>query len=425
VIVVFIATRAGLVMGAGSFADRFGLKTVYIFGIVTYITAMILIAASPTLGLVVAFRVLQALAVGCLYAVSPAIVAGVFPAHRRGLGMGFTAASQAFGMLAGTLGAGLLVQWFGWQSIFLGRIPFALIALVLGVMFLRTAPRAEDKPPFDLIGALTLLAALLCLVIGLRLGRSEGWTFPPVLILLPLAPAFLLWFWRTERRAAWPVLPPALLRVRGFVAAGSGMFLGHLGVFVIWFIFPFYIADSLGRGPLALGVMLAVMAGFNTGCSALGGWLSDRIGPRSVGSGGLAVMAAGLLLMSLLGQESSLTQVGLRIAIVGSGLGLFVSAAYALMLGSIGPDRYGTASGALSLAQSFGTVFSVATVGGIFALSQQFHLDQLVPTEGGPIPAQTLLLAFQLAFQDVFRLGALVAGVAALIFLLLSPPTSE
>ncbi len=72
VIVAFVATRAGLVLGAGSFGDRFGLKPVYLFGAATYLLAMVLISFSPNLGTMVGFRIIQALSVGCLYAVSPA-----------------------------------------------------------------------------------------------------------------------------------------------------------------------------------------------------------------------------------------------------------------------------------------------------------------------------------------------------------------
>ena len=136
VIVAFIATQAALVMGAGSFADRFGLRPVYIFGATTYLAAMFAIAFSPNLETVVGFRVLQALGTGCLFAVSPAIAAGVFPSRRRGLSMGFAVGSQALGMLAGTIGAGLLVGWIGWEWIFLGRTPFAVAAIILGVWFL-------------------------------------------------------------------------------------------------------------------------------------------------------------------------------------------------------------------------------------------------------------------------------------------------
>jgi MFS family permease len=377
---------------------------------------MFCIALSPNLEMVVGFRALQAVGTGCLYAASPAIAAEVFPARQRGLGMGFTAASQALGMLAGTLGAGFLVQWSGWEAVFLGRTPFTLAALILGVWFLRPQARRGSGIPFDLTGAVTLMAALLSLVIGLRLGRSAGWTSPTVLALLLLAPVFLAMFWRAECRAAWPVLPRELLRVRGFTVSSASMFLAHLGVFVIWFIFPFCISDGLGQSPLILGIMLALMASFNIGFSPAGGWLCDRAGTQRVGVAGLLILALGLLLMSFLGRGSSLFQVGLRISIVGAGLGLFQAAAYALMMNSVSAQRFGTASGALSLAQAFGRVLSVAIIGGIFALSGDYHLGE--PATNGLALTGQGGQAFILAFQDVLRLGRVIVVLGAEVFLL-------
>ena len=415
VIVAFIATRAGLVLGAGSFGDRFGLKPVYIFGAATYLLAMVLIAFSPNLGTMVGFRILQALSVGCLYAVSPAIAAKVFPASMRGLGMGFTAGSQALGMLAGTLGAGLLVRWFDWESVFLGRIPFAVLALIIALKFMKGEERQGSESSFDFAGAFSLVGALLALVIGLRLGRSEGWTSPEVLALLIMAPVLLAAFWTAEKRAEWPVLPLGLLRVRGFAISALCMFLAHLGVFVIWFIFPFYIADNLGRGPFTLGVMLAVMAFLNMGFSGVGGWLSDHIGTFFVGIAGLAVMSLGLLYMGFLSSDSGLAQVALRIAVVGIGLGLFQAAAYSLMLGSVSQDRFGTAAATLSLAQAMGTVLSVAVIGGIFAFSNDHNLSGLANSALTVNERETQ--AFMEAFRDVFWLGAGIAAVGAAVFL--------
>ncbi len=425
VIVAFVAARAGLVMGAGSFADRFGLRRVYLFGVLTYVAAMVAISLSPTLAPVVAFRVLQALGTGCLFAVSPALASQVFPAHRQGLAMGFATASQALGMLTGTLGAGALVAVFGWQAVFFPRIPFLIVALVLAFVFLPAdgshrgqEKSKEDRPPFDAAGAITLLGAFICLVIGLRMGRSEGWTSPIVLALLTLAPLLLVGFWQAERRARWPVLPGDLIKVRGFAVAYSSMFLAHFGVFVIWFIFPFYVADALGRGPGSLGVMLAAMALTNSGFAALGGWLCDRLGVTPVGFFGLAILASGLLAMSFLGGDSTLTQVGLRIAIVGAGMGLFQASAFALMLSSAPRDRRSTASAALSLAQSSGTVLSVAVVGGIFAWTLGNHLAELQTGDPGLAPGAPDLYqqGFILAYQDVFRLGAALVSVGAWVF---------
>lgn len=416
VIVAFIATQAAFVMGAGSFGDRFGLRPIYIFGATTYLASMFFIAFSPNLETLVGFRVLQGVGTGSLFAVSPALAARVFPASRRGLSMGFTVGSQALGMLAGTIGAGFLVGWIGWEWIFLGRTPFAVIAIVLGVYFLEGRRKESSDgenagPAFDVTGAALLVGGLLSLIIGLRLGRSAGWDSPVVLGLLVLAPIFITTFWRVERKAPWPVLPGYLLRIRGFTTSSVSMFLANLGVFVIWFIFPFYVADSVGGGALMLGLMLATLAFFNTIFSGIGGWLCDQFNYLPVGVAGLLVMASGLLAMSLLNTDSDSWEVALRIGIVGTGLGLFQAAAYSLMLGSVPSERFGTASAALSLSQSCGRVLSVAVIGGIFGWRADHHLLEL------GVGADADGLAFIKAFKDVFVIGSSIGLLGAVVFL--------
>ena len=408
VIVVFIATRAGLALGAGAFADRFGLRVVYLFGTVTYLIAMLCLTLSPTLEAMVGFRVLQALGTGCLYSTAPAIAAFIFPDHRRGLSMGFTSASLAFGMVASTLAAGPLVQIYGWQAVYAGRVPLTALALAAGLLAVpsRLSPQASNRR-FDVLGAALVLALLLCLIIGLRLGQSIGWTSPIVIALLALTPVVLAALIRTETRAQSPVLPGALLRLPAFQTATSVMFLGHFSQFVIWFIFPFYITDSLNRGPVTLGIMLATLSACNIVSAPIGGWLCDRWGVRPVGALGLTSVAVGLFAMSALNSDSAIWHPAATIAMVGLGVGWFQSAAYALMLGSVPADRYGTASGAMSLAQASGTVFCVAVVGAIFAaLSDQYALSSAID------PDQ----AFLLAYRDAFRIGATTAVVGAGLF---------
>ena len=410
VIVVFIATRAGLALGAGAFADRFGLRMVYLFGTVTYLASMVCMSLSPTLEYLVGFRVLQALGTGCLYSTAPAIAASVFPEHRRGLSMGFTSASLASGMVMSTLAAGPLVQLFDWPAVFWGRIPLAALALGIGLLAIpsaaglpATAPAA--RPRFDVAGAALTLSLLLCLMIGLRLGQAIGWASPIVVALLTAAPVVLAALVWVERRAESPVLPGALARLSGFQTATGAMFLGHFSQFVIWFIFPFYVTDSLGRSPVTLGILFAIMSTCNILSSPVGGWLCDRWGVRPVGAIGLGLTATGLLVMSALDGGSAIWHPAGAIAIVGLGVGWFQSAAYALMLGSVPSERFGTASGAMSLAQASGTVLCVAIVGAIFAgLSGHYEASR---------PAGE---AFLLAYRDVFRIGAVTAALGAVWF---------
>ena len=134
-------------------------------------------------------------------------------------------------------------------------------------------------------------------------------------------------------------------------------------------------------------------------------------------------MAAGLFYMGFLDSSSGLGQVALRLSIVGVGIGLFQAAAYALMLNSVPAERFGTAAAALSLGQAFGTVLSVAVIGGLFAISSDHHLSGLL--DSGLSLAASESEAFVRAFRDVFWLGAIIAGVGAGVFLFSRGSRSE
>ena len=427
-LVVFMGVRASLVLGAGSFADRFGLRRVYLWGGLAYLVSMFCIALSPDLASVVGFRILHGVGTACMYAVAPAIAANLFPPHRRGLSMGFTTANQALGMVGGTIGAGLLVGagFLGqdWEWVFWGRVPFMALALVLAWLFLDRDPPfsasrngAENNgPSFDLTGTLAMAVGLFALIVGTRLGREIGWDAWQVLALLVLTPTALFLFWRIERTAPWPVLPLGLFRNRGFVVSGACSAFVYLSAFVIWFIFPFYVADTLGRGPEVLGAMLATASLCGVAMSLLGGWLSDRISPRFVASAGLLGIAGGLAMMGLLDSESSLARVTIWVSVAGAGNGLVQAASYSLVMKSVRPERFGTAGAMLSLTQALGSISAIVVLGGVFAMREDHHLAQLMGTMGAESAA------FLRAYRDVFMIGAAVAVAGALVALLGRPP---
>ena len=420
-LVVFMGVRASLVMGTGSFADRFGLRRVYLWGGMAYLVSMFCIALSPDLASVVGFRVLHGIGTSCMYAVAPAIAANLFPAHRRGLSMGFTTGSQALGMVGGTIGAGLLVAsgWLGfdWEWAFLGRVPFMVAALVLAWLFLdRDPPFSKQGPAFDLHGTVAMAIGIISLIIGTRLGRDIGWDAWPVLALLVVTPTALFLFWRIERTAAWPVLPLGMFRNRGFLVAGACSAFVFLSAFVIWFIFPFYVAESLGRGSEVLGAMLAVSSVCGVAMSLFGGWISDRIGTQVVGAVGMLAIAAGLAMMAFLDGESSLAVVTLWVSLAGSGHGLVQAACYSLVMKSVLPERFGTAGGMLALTQALGSITAIVILGGVFALREDHYLSHLAGTMGAES------VAFLRAYRDVFLIGAGVAVVGACVALLGRPP---
>jgi MFS family permease len=415
IIISYVATRAGLAVGAGSFGDLFGLRRVFLVGVLLNGVSLALIAFSPNLGLVFGLRVLQGVGAGGIYAVAPAIAGRVFSSDRRGIAMGVTTAGWAVGTVSGSVGMGYLVHVFGWEAAFLGRVPFCVAALALGWVVLPSQAPSAERPSFDLAGAISLVGCMVSLVLALYLGGRSGWGSPMPVAFLAAFPVFLVTFVYWERRARWPVLDLDLLRLPSFLAACSSLFFVQLGAFVIWFIFPFYMAEGLGRGPTALGLVMAAMASSMSLAAPVAGWLSDRAHPGYVGLAGAVAVALGLAWMANLGQGASLTfDVGVRIAVVGLGLGSLQAAVYSLMLKTLPAGQLGAGSGSLSLSQAMGSVVSVALGGFFFALRSDHHASALAAT--GLTPEAVEVESLIMAFHDTFRVAvvAVLLGIPAL-----------
>ena len=401
IIILYHAARSGTGFGAGGIGDRFGLKRLFMAGVVAYTLAVGLISLQATLGAVVSLRLLQGVGAGILFIVGPALVARAFRRSGRGAALGVTLAALALGQVTATLGGGWLAENVGWQAIFWARVPIGA-AVLLAALFLpgdgRGPVEARAGRPFDWIGAGLLFAAMFLLILALSFARLHGWLARLPVVLAAVSATLLAasWFWHT--RAPNPVLPRGLLTLAAFRAGAVSNVLATVASFVMWFLFPFYVADALGRGPLALGALLAAMSAAGFGGSTAGGWLADRIGDRRSTFAGAALTAAGLVLVGILGADASMTEVVLSVALVGFGFGFHQGAVYALTMRATPREHAGAGSAMLAVAQTIGTVASIAIMTSVLV----WRRDALAPelSEAG-------------AFLAVYRYAYLVAaGVA-------------
>jgi MFS family permease len=163
------------------------------------------------------------------------------------------------------------------------------------------------------------------------------------------------------------VLPPALFRVPELRAGGVSNLLATVASFSMWFLFPFYVADVLGRGPMLLGVLLAAMSAAGFAGSAAGGWLADRLGDRWATFAGAAFTAVGLVCVGALGAEAAVGVVGLCALVVGFGFGFHQGGVYALTLRAAPQERAGAGSAMLAVTQTIGTVASIAILTSILS----------------------------------------------------------
>ena len=405
IIVLYVGSSTSLQLGLGSAADVYGLRRFYIIGLAAYALAVLLIGLAPTLPVVLALRVTQAVGNGLLVASAPALITAIFPSEERGRALGLMSAISTLGMISATLGGGFLVDTFGWRMIFLARVPLTLITILLALLIL-TESRPQERPRFDLRGAVLAAAGLACLVLFLTLGGRIGWLSPTVLLLGIVAAAALTILVRLERGVAYPILDPRMLTHPLLVPVITASFLMFMSTFVNLFILPFYVSDVLKVDAKALGFLLMLTPVIAGSVAPLGGWLSDRMPPAYLTTSALVVSAVAMLWFSTLTAESLVEDVALRMALGGIGLGVFQAANATLIMGAVPRDRLGSGGALISLSMSMGIVTSVALMGGVF--------DGRLATYEATSPDTTQ--AFVLAFRDTYivagALGVLAVAVS-------------
>ena len=402
IIIAYLSVRAAIVIGAGGLADRIGLKRIFVLGLIVYTISVFAIGLTPNLFGIFGLRVVQAIGAGMTFATAPAIVGTAFPKEKRGIGIGIVTAGLALGMVTGTLAAGTLVDGIGWRYIFIFRVPIGLAITLLSLLVIPWG-NATYGPSrsFDLLGLSLLLVGVVTFVFTLSVGSERGWGTGLNLWLLVITVLVFIGFFIVELTVKQPAFKLSALRPRHYPILVLTTFLAFLGIFVIWFVFPFYVSGSLDLGSAQLGFLMAVLGTLQSVASIIGGRLSDRIKPFYLLTAGLIMASFALLWMSALDVHASLLDVAVRISFVGFGLGIFMTASITHALNISSSERYASASAGLSFSQTIGSVCSVSIASSLLSIG-----------DGGQVGE------FLAAFQEVFMLASIVVAVAAFVSLM-------
>ena len=377
IIIMYHGARSGSGFVAGGIADRFGIKWPLVSGIVLYTTAVGLISLQDSLTPIVALRIPQGIGVAILFTLAPALVARAFGPSRRGAALGVTLGAMGLGTFASTLGGGLLGQEIGWPAIFWARIPIG-IALLLATVIALNGNLAQSIPGrtnhrFDLPGSLTVFAALFTFVLAMSFARDGGWLTPLPLVLFALTFVLGLIFAKGKKSGRFTIFPAGLTAFSGFKSGTLSNLLLTVASFVMWFLFPFYVADVMGRSGLTLGALLALMASMNFLGSGIAGWLADRAGDRPIIFIGTILTAIGLVFVGTAGDNPEMSRVMISTAVLGLGFGIHQAAVYALTLRGTPSEYAGSTSAALTVSQTIGTVMSIALMTSLLNWRQSSH----------------------------------------------------
>ena len=291
----YLATLAALLILAGALSDFYGRRRVFIIGLVGFGLTSILSGVSPSLELLVVFRVLQGAAGALLVPCSLSIITATFeePGRSRAFGI-WAAATSATTILGPTIG-GLLIQAISWRVAFLINVPLVLLALYATVQYVEESRDEHATGRFDWLGAFVVAVAVGGLAFGAIRGQAQQWRDPVSFIALGAGAVALVLFPILMARRANPLVPLGLFRVRGFATINLSTLLIYGALYVTFGFQSLFLQGTLGYAAFAAGSVGLPIGLILTFLSTRVGSLAGRLGGRRFLTAGPLTAGAGLL----------------------------------------------------------------------------------------------------------------------------------
>jgi MFS family permease len=382
----YLLVLVALLAPAGRIADAIGRKLVYGYGFVVFSAASAACALAPSLGVLVAFRIVQAVGAAMLQANSVGLVTTSVPPARMRLALCVQAAAQAIGLGLGPTLGGLLTATAGWRTVYWINVPVGCAAVVAGRYLLPRTRHFSRTDSFDWPGALLLAAASSGLLLALSVAGGlplPGWATG---CLACAAVAACAGFGARELHAAFPLIPRALLRSARLALALTGAFFGYLALFGPLVLIPQVLAGVPGR-ELGVGLVLSALpVGFGVAAVGAEAVLPAAVSNRVRGVAGALICSFALAILVFVPRSPA--WIAPLLAVAGLGLGLFVPANNAVIMRSAEAGSASVLGGLVSMARGIGTTFGIALV------TVALHL---APAGAGgradPVPALAVLAA--------------------------------
>ena len=396
---------AGFLMLGGRVSDRVGPRRTLTAALVLFAIASLVGGAATSQQMLIAARCLQGLSGALMAAASLAAITMSFaqgPARHRAIAL--WGAMNGAGGAAGALFGGVITQELGWRWVLLINPPIGVAAAGIAFAVIAQGARRDAAKTFDLPGALTLTIGQIILVYGIVEAGTHGWGSPYFYVPVIIAVVILAMFGLIEARWARDPLVPFGAITGVLRDANTIVFIFSAALFPMWFVSSLYLQEVLGLSPLFAGLAFFPMAFTIMITARQAGRLVGMFGIRSVLTGGLTMLAAGLLLLARIGPTgSSIGFIVLPGILVAMGIGLSIVPSTIAATQSVAPQQAGLASGLVNTSRQAGGGLGIALLIS-FATSYTTHLIG----HNTPVP-NALTSGFRLAYLIAAGLATLAA----------------
>jgi EmrB/QacA subfamily drug resistance transporter len=405
----YILTYGGFLLLGGRLGDLLGRRRMLFTGLSVFAVSSLAAGLATSAGLLVAARLVQGTGAALM---APAALSELTISFREGKDR--NTALGAWGAVSGMAAAGVFLggvisQGPGWRWVFFVNPPVCVM-VAAGAFVLLTGDRGgrTGMRAFDSQGAVLVTGGMLLLVYGLVRAPVAGWGSIQTIVALTGSAVLLLAFARNELRSRNPLVPFAILRVKGLVAADLTQLIAFTGFFTMFFYATLYMQEILRYSPLEAGAAyLPVTAGFAVAGGAAS-QLVTRIGTRPVVVAGCLIAGAGIYYVArvpLHGSYASDLLPGFVVMSLGAGA-VFVSVTAAANAG-VPSDKAGLAAGLLNSSQQVGSALGLAILSAV-AVTRTSHL---LAAQVSPV------VAADAGYHQALLAGSVLMTAAALLAL--------
>jgi EmrB/QacA subfamily drug resistance transporter len=361
----FTLLLASLMLTGGTLGDIYGRKRIFLTGLTIFTLGSLLCALSPTIEVLIGGRAVQGLGAAVMIPSTLAILTNTFTDPReRAQAIGIWAGVSGIALALGPALGGVMVDGWGWQSIFYINVPIGVIAFVTAFKLVKESKNPEGRG-LDIPGQVLAVAGLGTLTYAFIEANSYGWRSPTIVTLMTVGLVALGAFGFWEARTRSPLLQLGFFRNLTFLGSNLVGVAVSFGFFGMVFFLGLFMQNVQGYSPTEAGVRqlastLAVMVS-----AIVSGRIVGRIGARMPVTVGMFLMGSAILAFTQVQADTPYSEYWWLLTILGIGTGLVMSPITTAVMSTVPPARAGMASATLNTNRQVGGVFGIAVLGSV------------------------------------------------------------
>ena len=358
----------------GKLSDLYSRKWMYLGGFIVFGVGALLGAVSGSLGMMLFARAVQGLGSSAMMATSQALIAQVFHGASRGKAFGAIGAVVASGTLAGPAVGGVLIQTWGWPSVFWVCIPVCILGVWRGI-YLIPRFKAVKKMKMDYLGAAFYTITSFAFLYALNTASANGWTSPKILGGFALSVVFFVLFMRREKTSKNPFMGLSIFQIPAISYGCAVAVLGFTSLFTNSVLLPFYLTDIMGMDPIKIGMLILPFPITLAIASAVSGALCAKWPARIITTAGFGLLLISTLMFAFIGGSPSISYIILAQLVMGAGSGTFQVPNNNTVISAAPKGKLGVVASVNALSRNVGMILGIALSVAVFALLQEHFLS--------------------------------------------------